>query len=298
MTHRFIRRADPDMPYLSVDDTRLYYEHEGTGPPLVFVHGLGSSTRDWHEQVGPFAEHYRVLRVDLRGHGRSDRPEGPYHMATFARDVAVVLRRLKAVPAHVVGLSMGGMVALQLAADAPRLVRSLVVVNSVADTRLQTWQDVWFYLSRRVAVQVLGMRRVGRLIARRLFVEPEQEALRREFVRRWAENDKQGYLWSVDAIMGWSVRDRLSTIPAPTLLVASEHDYTPVSEKNRIAAAMPRADLAVVEGARHALPVERPTAFNALVRDFLARVDGAAAETIDVGEASPMPRRRGGGSER
>ena len=273
MTHRLPRRADAGMPYLSVADTRLYYEDEGTGPPLLFVHGLGSSTRDWHEQAGPFAEHYRVLRVDLRGHGRSDRPEGPYHMATFARDVAVLLRRLDAAPAHVVGLSMGGMVALQLAADAPRLVRSLVVVNSVADTRLHTWRDVWFYLSRRLAVQVLGMRRVGRLIARRLFVEPEQEDLRQEFVRRWAENDKQGYLWSVDTIMGWSVAGRLSSITAPTLLVSSEHDYTPVTEKNRIAATMPYADLTVVEDARHALPVEKPEAFNALLEDFLARVD-------------------------
>ncbi|MEF8939937.1 MAG: alpha/beta hydrolase [Salinivenus sp.] len=260
------------MSYCRANGVRLYYENEGTGPPLLFVHGLGSSTRDWHEQVEPFAEHYRVLRIDLRGHGQSDRPEGPYHMATFAREVAVALQRLDAAPAHVVGLSMGGMVALQLAADAPRLVRSLVVVNSAADMRLRTWRDVWFYLSRRTAVQVLGMRRVGRIIARRLFVKPEQEALRREFVRRWAENDKQAYLWSVDAIMGWSIVDRLPSIMAPTLLVSSEHDYTPVSEKNRIAAVMPRADLAVVENARHALPVEKPDAFNALLRAFLARV--------------------------
>lgn len=261
------------MPYLSVDGTRLYYENEETGAPLLFVHGLGSSTRDWHEQVGPFAKHYRVLRIDLRGHGRSDRPEGPYHMATFAREVAVALQRLDAAPAHVVGLSMGGMVALQLAADAPQLVRSLVVVNSAADMRLRTWRDVWFYLSRRTAVQGLGMRRVGRILAHRLFVKPEQEALRREFVRRWAENDKQGYLWSVDAIMGWSIVDRLPSITAPTLLVSSEHDYTPISDKNRIAAVMPRAALAVVEDARHALPVEKPDAFNGLLRDFLARVD-------------------------
>ena len=260
------------MPYCRADGVRLYHENEGTGSPLLFVHGLGSSTRDWDRQAGPFAEHYRVLRIDLRGHGRSDRPEGPYHMATFAREVAVALQQLDAAPAHVVGLSMGGMVALQLAADAPRLVRSLVVVNSAADMRLHTWRDVWFYLSRRTAVQVLGMRRVGRIIAHRLFVKPEQEALRREFVRRWAENDKQAYLWSVDAIMGWSIVDRLPSITTPTLLVSSEHDYTPVSEKNRIAAVMPRADLAVVEDARHALPVEKPDAFNALVRSFLGRV--------------------------
>jgi len=261
------------MPYCRVDDVRLYYESDGTGPPLLFVHGLGSSTRDWFGQVEPFAEQYRVLRVDLRGHGRSDRPAGPYHIPQFARDVAGFLRRLDAASAHVVGLSMGGMVALQLAADAPALVRSLVPVNSPADTRLQTWGDVWFYLARRTAVQLLGMRRVGRLLARRLFVKPDQEELRQEFVRRWAENDKQCYLWSVDAIMGWHIEERLPSMRMPTLLVSSEHDYTPVTEKNRIAARMPRADLAVVEDARHALPVERPEAFNALLRQFLARVE-------------------------
>jgi pimeloyl-ACP methyl ester carboxylesterase len=260
------------MPYCSVDGVRLYYDETGTGAPLLFVHGLGSSGRDWAEQVDYFADDYRVLRVDLRGHGRSERGEGPYHIAQFARDVAVFLRKRNAAPAHVVGLSMGGMVTLQLGADAPGLARSLVVVNSAADAELQTWGDIWFYLSRRTAVQVLGMRRVGEILARKLFVKPEQEELRREFVRRWAQNDKQAYLWSVDAIMGWSVWDRLSSISVPTRLVSSSHDYTPVAEKNRIVAEMPRADLSVIGDARHALPVEKPEAFNAVVGAFLKAV--------------------------
>jgi pimeloyl-ACP methyl ester carboxylesterase len=199
-------------------------------------------------------------------------------MAQFARDIAVFLRKREAVPAHVVGLSMGGMITLQLGADAPRLVRSLVVANSVADAELQTWHDVWFYVSRRTAVQVLGMRRVGQLLAPRLFVKPDQEDLRREFVRRWAENDKHAYLWSVDAIMGWSIWDRLSSIATPTLLLTAEHDYSPVAEKNRIAAQMPHADLTVIEDARHALPVEKPDAFNAAVEAFLEDVSNGGVQ--------------------
>lgn len=276
------------MPYCTVDDVRLYYDETGAGPPLLFVHGLGSSGRDWAEQVAHFEQDYRVLRLDLRGHGRSGRPEGPYHMAEFAREVAVVLRRLDAAPAHVVGLSMGGMVALQLGADASEVVRSLTIVNSTADTRIHTWRDLWFYVSRRTAVQILGMRRVGQIIARRLFVEPHQEELRNEFIRRWAQNDKQGYIWSVDAIMGWSIVDRLSSIAVPTLLVAAEHDYTPVAEKNRIAAAMPSARLAMVEGARHALPVERPEAFNDILASFLAEQEETGAEAnaeVQVGSS-------------
>lgn len=272
------------MPSLSVDGTRLYYDERGVGPPLLFIHGLGSSSRDWFEQVPHFSDRYRVLRVDLRGHGRSERPPGPYHIAQFARDVAVALRRLSAAPAHIVGLSMGGMVALELAAGARSLVRSLVVVNSVADAELQTWHDVWFYLSRRTAVQVLGMQRVGEIIAKKLFVKPGQEGLRREFIKRWSQNDKQAYVWSVDAIMGWSVTDRLPRISTPTLLVSSDQDYTPVSAKNRMAARMPNAELAVVNDARHALSVEKPDAFNALVDDFLRRVDGSDAEQADASE--------------
>ena len=257
------------MPYLSVDNARLYYDEEGTGPPLLFIHGLGSSTRDWFAQVSHFADRYRVIRLDLRGHGRSESTQGPYHMAQFARDVAVTLRTLDATPAHIVGLSMGGMVTLQLGLDAPRLVRRLVVVNSTADARLRTWNDIWFYVSRRTAVQLLGMRRVGKIIAGRLFPKPDQTNLRREFIKRWSQNDRQAYLWSIDAIMGWSVKERLSSLSAPTLLVAAEHDYTPVATKNRIATHIPDARVAVVDDARHALPVEKPEAFNSIVEEFL-----------------------------
>lgn len=266
------------MPYLSVDDARLYYEEEGTGRPLIFIHGLGSSSRDWGAQVDHFADRYRVLRIDLRGHGRSECTPGPYYIAQFSRDVAVFLRKLDAVPAHVVGLSMGGMVALELGANAPKLVRSLVVANSVADTQLHSWRDLWFYVSRRAAVQLFGMRRVGQLLAQRLFVKPDQEDLRRKFIERWSTNDKQAYLWAVDAIMGWSIQDRLDRITAPTLLLASDDDYTPVAAKNRLTAQLPNAILRVFENARHALPVEHPEPFNAAVAEFLSEVDGEPHE--------------------
>lgn len=262
------------MPYITVDGTRLYFDERGEGPAMVLVHGLGSSGRDWEEQVEHFASSYRVLRLDLRGHGRSERPPGPYYIAQFARDLAVFLRKTEAVPAHIVGLSMGGMAALELAAGAPGLVRSLVVVNSVADMQLHSLGDLWFYVSRRLTVQLLGMRRVGYLLASKLFVKPTQDELRREFRRRWALNDKQAYLRSVDAIMRWSVEDRLDRIVAPVLLISADEDYTPVAAKNRIAARMRNAELVVVDDTRHALPVEKPDVFRELVEDFLGRVEG------------------------
>lgn len=264
------------MPYVSVDGTDLYYSEQGTGAPLLFIHGLGSSGQDWADQVDHFADRYRVLRLDLAGHGHSERREGPYSIAQFSRDVAVFLRKIDAMPAHVVGLSMGGMVGFELGADASELVRSLVIVNSVADMRLHTWHDVWFYLSRRYATQLLGMHRVGQILARKLFVKPNQEDLRDKFVERWAQNDKQAYVWSIDAIKQWSVSDRLHRIEVPTLLLASDEDYTPVSEKRRIVRQMPRAQLEVVTDARHALPVEKPAMFNDRVAAFLEKVESGA----------------------
>ena len=258
------------MSFHSIDGAQIHVEAHGTGEPLLFIHGLGSSGRDWEPQLPYFSTRYRTLTCDLRGHGRSSRPPGPYSIAQFARDVLVVLRQRDALPAHVVGLSMGGMVALELAAHNPDALRSLTVVNSSVDVRLTTWRDVWFYLTRRVAVQVLGMERVGELIAQRLF--PDNAQLRETFVDRWRRNDKRAYLHSVDAIMGWSVTDRLSAITVPTLMVSAEHDYTPVSAKNRAVAHLPNAELAVVDGTRHALPAERPDAFNPLLDDFLTRV--------------------------
>jgi len=285
--------SSPDMTLtVTVDGARLHVEEDGQGEPLLLVHGLGSSARDWFAQVPHFASRYRVLTLDLRGHGRSDKPREAYSISQFARDVAVLLRKRDAWPAHVVGLSMGGMVALQLALNAPALVRSLTVVNSASDVRLKTWHDIWFYASRRLAVQVLGMRRVGKIIADKLFVRPDQENLRREFVERWADNDPAAYVRTVDAIMGWSVQDRLHEIDIPSLFVSSEHDYTPVSSKNLAVARMPNAELAVVDGARHALPVEKPEAFNAILDDYLQRVEaGWGAGEKDASVATVEGRR-------
>jgi pimeloyl-ACP methyl ester carboxylesterase len=283
------------MPYLSVDNVRLYYEQHGTGPPVALIHGLGSSSRDWFAQIPHLASRHRVIVCDLRGHGQSAKPSGPYSMPQFARDVAVLLRKLDAVPAQIVGLSMGGMVALELAASTRGLVRRLVVANSAVDVRLQTWSDVWFYASRRLAVRLLGMRRVGALIADRLFVKPDQERLRTEFIERWAQNDMDAYVASVDAIMGWSVIDRLNRVTAPTLLVSSEHDYTPVAAKNLAAARLPHAELAVVDGTRHALPVERPEAFNVLLDGFLLPDDDARPETTPPAASTESLRRMSAG---
>lgn len=265
------------MPTVAVDDLTLHYtDNEREAPPLIFIHGLGSSGRDWFAQTEAFDADYRVLTCDLRGHGQTDKPPGPYSIAQMARDVAVWIRKRSLAPAHVVGLSMGGMVTYELLVHAPELLRSGTVVNSVPSVNLKTPSDYAFYWSRRGAVQALGMRRVGQILARKLFIKPDQRELRTQFIQRWAANDKQAYLASIDGLVGWGVESQLTDITTPVLVVAADDDYTPTSVKKRHATTMPNARLAVIADARHALPVERPDAFNAVLRAFVDRVDRTA----------------------
>src|SRR5580693_1022702 len=118
------------MPTARVNGIEVYYEQAGEGPPVLLLHGLGSSTRDWEYQTPELARAYRVIAVDVRGHGRSSRPPGPYSVSQFAEDAVALLRSLDAAPAHVIGLSMGGMIAFQMAVDHPEAVRSLAIINS------------------------------------------------------------------------------------------------------------------------------------------------------------------------
>jgi pimeloyl-ACP methyl ester carboxylesterase len=260
------------MPFLQLPALKLYYEIDGEGPPLMLVHGLGSSSRDWEKQVPCFVEKYKVIALDLRGHGRSDKPPGPYSMRTFAEDTAALIRELKQAPLHLVGISMGGMVGFELAVRFPELLRSLTIVNSYPEMRVETlWEhlQVW---RRYLFLELLGMRGTGMMLGRHLFPSPEQAELRELFVQRWAENDKRAYRESLRAIFNWDVEGHLGEIKCPVLVVASDQDYMPLEEKRAYTAKMPNAKLAVIEDARHAVTAERPEQFNVVLEEFLASV--------------------------
>jgi len=270
-----------DKRLIRLGGVELHCEIAGAGEPLLFIHGLGSCTEDWQPQIDRFAKSNRTIACDLRGHGRSSKPRGPYSIEGFARDIGAILRALETGPAHVVGISLGGMVAFQLAVDAPELVRSLVIVNSGPAVPAQTFKQRLPLYIRLAYARILGLARMAEMIAKRLFPKPEQLALRRAFVLRLAANDKHCYLASLRAIFaGWSVADRLPQIRCPVLVLCSDQDYTPVALKEAYAARLPAASVVVIPDSRHALPMERPREFN----DALARfLDGLASG--DVGRA-------------
>ena len=261
------------MTFFQTPELKLYYERAGQGPPLLLLHGLGSSSQDWLLQIPDFASHYALLIPDIRGHGRSDKPAGPYQVRQFATDIHHLLNGLNVGPAHVLGISMGGMVALQLALDAPQQVRSLILANTAAELRphhlrqrLQIWQ-------RLLLSHLFSMRRIGTILAGRFFPRPEQATIRAQFIERWAQNDKRAYLSAMHALLGWSVAHCLSQIQCPALVLTADQDYIPPIYRQQLAAGLPHAQWTTIHNSRHASPADQPAQFNAAVLGFLAKMD-------------------------
>ena len=257
------------MPQKLIRDININYEIIGDGQPLLFIHGLGSSLRDWEEQIPVFSKKFKVITLDLRGHGQTDKPRGPYSITMFAEDIAELIKSLKVDPVHVVGISLGGAIGFHLAIDHPDITKSLVVVNMSASVPIKSLKEKQMFFLRVLIVKMMGLKKMGEVLAKRLFIKPEQEELREKMASRWAENDKKAYLSSLKTLKNWSVLERLHEIKCPTLLVSSDEDYTPLSAKEEYTAMIPNAKLVVIEDARHAVSVEKPEEFNTILMDFL-----------------------------
>jgi 3-oxoadipate enol-lactonase len=263
------------MPSRQFGKIRLYYEIDGQGEPVLFLHGLGSSARDWVHQASVFAAQYRVVIPELRGHGRSDKPPGPYSMALFANDIAALIRALRIAPVHVVGLSLGGFVACQLVVDHRDLVRSLVLVNSAPGLPRHSLQErsrlAWNLLLRRLIVRLFGMRALGRVLGRRLFPRPDQTELKRTFIERWGENQPDAYLASLAAVSDWGVEDHLDAMRCPVCVIAGEQDFIPLAFKETYTRKLAHAELIVIPNSGHLTPMDNPEPFNRALLAFLQR---------------------------
>ena len=260
------------MPKLRVNNTGIYYEVTGQGEPLLFIHGLASSSRSWKKQVPFFARHYRVITFDIRGHGRSDRPlREPYSIKLFATDTVELMKAIGIESAHVVGFSMGGMVGFQLAVDVPEMVTSLVAVNCCPEGSMRTFNDGIECFRHIFLLPFNGMRNKGQNGVK----QPEQASDRKgppqSVIQRMAVNNKLAYANAFGALVKWSVANRLSTIGCPTLMIASDADFVPVSIKAGYASKMPDAQLVVIRNARHATPREQAEEFNAMLLEFMLK---------------------------
>jgi len=272
----------------AADGTRIAYEVTGRedGEPLVLVQGLGADRRGWLRQRS-LGAHHRLLLVDNRGVGASDRPPGPYDLATMADDVVSVLDHAGWDSAHVMGASMGGVITQILAVLHPERTRSVVLACTAC--RNPTWRRELLTEWKQVALSE-GMASFARRNAKWL-VGP------RSVRRFWPvlnllggiamNEDPHAFAAQVDAILGAdeSLRDELATIAVPTLvLVGSQDVLTPMADAEELAELIPASTLAVVRGGAHGFMFEHARVFNATVRAFL---DEAIADRGLAGVEAP-----------
>lgn len=265
----FGMRRTENMPRVNIGKIKLNYEIDGEGEAVVFIHGLGSSLEDWELQKDSISKKHQVIRYDVRGHGESDKPNGKYSVKLFSEDLANLLDALGLKTVHLVGLSMGGWIAFQLCVDYPDRVKNMTIVNSGPALIFDTFEKKKELYLRLILFSVFGMRKIGEILAPRLFIKPEQEDLRNDFVERWAQNYKPSYMASFRGAVGWSVMDEIGEIECPVLVVAADEDYTPVSDKEAFVAKLQNGKLKVLEDSRHATPIEKPEEFNHILIEFL-----------------------------
>lgn len=256
------------MGVLRHQGARLYYQSTGVGPPLVLLHGLGSSSADWEYQVPVLARHFQVIAPDLRGHGASDRT-GDYGVERFAADTWALLDHLGIERPTLLGYSMGGAVAMQMALDRPGRIPRLILSNTLPSFRTDTLAKRWLLWSRLFLMDWLGPRRLSEVMTRRLYPRPDQAELRARVAKRNAENDKNVYLATIRALTRWSVRERVGELTMPVLAISAEQDYYLRHEADAFVAALPDGRGLHFPGTRHGLPLEMPEAFNRAVLEFL-----------------------------
>ncbi|MCB0341061.1 MAG: alpha/beta fold hydrolase [Pseudobdellovibrionaceae bacterium] len=247
----------------------LFFTKRGRGEPLVLLHGLGSSHLDWEEQLPLLEQHFTVYALDFRGHGRSPRPDGPYSIPMFAEDVKELMGHEKIESAIFLGISMGGMVAMQLAVDEPSKVKKLVLVNTTPEVLIQSKKQKYLLYSRLAMIHLLGIRGLGEIGSRKLLPGKRLQSARKRLCRRFKKNDKESYLAALNAIIGWSVKHDLYKIVAPTLVISGDLDYTTPSEKKEWVAMIPQSEMVIIENSRHVSNYDQPEAFNKALAQFL-----------------------------
>ena len=253
----------------SVNGLSIAYRDWGSGEPLLLVHGLGAHSGLWRHQADAFGDRFRVIAVDLRGFGASDKPRTPesYRVPAFVDDLVALMRELGLGGVRVIGTSMGGFMAQEMALREPSLVRRVVLAHTAA--RLTIPPDV---LAARVAgLRASSMADYGKLVATQALARGAESPLFDWLSRMIADNDREAYEHVLtQGLTDFDVRDRLESFPVPALVVVGDTDRVIPPESGReLASLLPSAELETLREAGHIGYAEQPEAFNARVLRFL-----------------------------
>lgn len=279
---------------VTIDGINLHYFCGGSGPPLVLVHGLGSSAAvEFYHNLEPLAAHHRVFAIDLPGFGRSDKPALEYTIALFVRAVSDLMDCEGIERAAVMGVSMGGRVALGLALDSPEKVERLVLVDALGVGAPRRVLAYSILLTRGLGELTLrgtarALRKMNPAVIRRFWGWYLKRPNRVDTI--WSDERiahhgtllatpeyRAAYLSALRSIAGMQqlrdgvvVEDRLQELRMPTLLIWGGHDHIfPASHAQAAKERIPNARLEVFGDSGHTPQMEEPERFNRLVLDFL-----------------------------
>lgn len=257
--------SDATSHYLTLPDVRIHYWLLGSGPPVILLHGLGLGGADWFPVAQGLAQHYQLALIDLRGFGSSSLSRRrDYRIASMAADCMQVIAQWGKGPVHVVGLSLGGCVALQMALAAPQLVDSLVLVNTFARMRFGLRTSPWRKIARLWAARNIAT--LADFVAHEHFHDPALQSLASERLRH---NDLHVLHRTMWEIARFNVLPHLRRIHHPTLLLLGARDNTvPRQCTTDLQAGIPHAQVRLIDDAGHALPFDQPEAFVEAVLAF------------------------------
>lgn len=258
------------MPFVNTNGIRLHYRFDGKddAPVLVLSNSLGTTLDMWAPQIETLGRHFRLLRYDVRGHGHSAVPAGPYTLADLGHDVSGLLDALDIERAHFCGISMGGLTGQWLGVHAPTRLRSLIVANTAARIgNAEGWR------SRARLVRAQGMADVVAGAAGRWFTEAfvaREPARVASLIAQLAASPAAGYAACCDALAMADLREDIARISVPTLAIAGRDDpVTTVADAHFIAQRVAQGR-SVVLAASHLSNIEDDSGFDEAVLRFLA----------------------------
>ena len=275
------------MPTTHIGSIDMFYEEHGSGDPLLLVMGFATDSTAWLLQVPEFAKRYRTIVFDNRGVGRSSKPAGPYTIHEMADEAVGLLDHLGIERTHVLGLSMGGMIAQELTLRHPERVRKLVLAATypepdadVERTRLFMLGQMGGSISTDGALQIdlkaidplLLFQHLLPLVFNPEFINTQLPRLMQLFGGALQYGfSMEAIVGQMDALVGHKATDRLHGITAPTLVLTGDADrLIPPANSDVLAKYIPGATLVKIPGGSHGFNIEQPELFNRTVLQFLA----------------------------
>jgi 3-oxoadipate enol-lactonase len=253
---------------------KIHCERAGSGPEaLLLLHGIGSNSRSFRHQLAGLSDTYAVIAWDAPGYGRSEDPVAPFSLADLADRAVGLLDELEIDDAHVLGLSMGGVIAQLVYHRHPRRVRSLILADTNPGGGAVAEPERSARVRQRLeALDRLGPKRMAEQRAPNLVRPGAPPELVAELASIMAEVRPAGYCSAAIALGNTDLTAQLSSIQVPTLVIHGEQDaVVPLETARTLAASIPGARLVVIPEAGHVSNQEQPAAFNAAVREFLRR---------------------------